>query len=254
METKKKTNELVIKRKKKLLYRKTILFMIILISILCTLCIKLPYFGIQDIQVLGSKNVSKDDIIKLSTISKGENIFRINISKIKKSIKANPYIEDVTIKRQLPNKISLNIQERDIQYFIKENNKYYILDNKGVVLDIKDNMSNMDLVGIDGISSDGLKIGQLFLKDDKRKSDVLASFSDLLKRNLSDIKFSSIEFTQNGLINVHVNNISVILGNEYNLETKLNKAINILSINEVKGKSGYIDVSFEGNPVVSIKK
>lgn len=57
-------------------------------------------------------------------------------------------------------------------------------------------------------------------------------------------------------IQFYYKNILIKLGNSDELNNKLNKAFNIiLQKEEVKSaKKGYVDVSFNGNPVVFIEK
>ena len=65
---------------------------------------------------------------------------------------------------------------------------------------------------------------------------------------------TSIDLTNTKDLKIHYGDIYVILGTVYGLEDKLNKAINILQSDGVKSSKGYIDVSFNGIPVVSIQR
>lgn len=44
------------------------------------------------------------------------------------------------------------------------------------------------------------------------------------------------------------------LGSNEDLPKKLNRAINIISAENLSASTGYVDVSFNGNPVFSVEK
>ena len=52
-----------------------------MISLFVTLCLKLPYFNVKNIQINGNKNISQKDIILLSKISIGNNMFYIKFKR-----------------------------------------------------------------------------------------------------------------------------------------------------------------------------
>ena len=74
----------VLRKNSKKEKQKIVLIFILLASVFITLCLKLSYFNINEIKVFNNKNISSEDIIKLSNINKGSNIFYINTQKILK--------------------------------------------------------------------------------------------------------------------------------------------------------------------------
>ena len=77
-----------------------------------------PIFNITDIEVLNNSMVPSDTIISLSGIQKNENIFRFISTKVSNNIKQNAYIEEVHIKRVLPNKVQIEVTEREPKFSI----------------------------------------------------------------------------------------------------------------------------------------
>ena len=75
-----------------------------------------PIFNIKEISVENNDFLSKDTIISLSELSTGQNIFKINKNNIARKIETNAYVENVKIKRKLPNKIILEVTERNRDY------------------------------------------------------------------------------------------------------------------------------------------
>jgi len=252
--TLKRSNKLIIQRKRKITFRRGILFLVILCSVLSTLCLKLPYFNINEILVVNNRVVSSDSVINLSGLLKGNNIFYINTRNIKNSLHKNPYILDIKIKRHLPNKVVFDVKERLAVFYFIQDSKYIILDDHAIILEVRNNVDNIDLVKIEGIVSGNIITGETLKQEENRKIDVLTQMSDLIKRNSSDVKLSKIDVTELSKINIYSSEMLIKIGSSFNMEIKLNKALNILSKQEFKGKKGYIDVSFQGDPVVYIEK
>lgn len=114
---KKSKNQLIIKRRRRKFVKKCFILLILLISTLTGLCLKHPYFNVKKIEVINNKNISKEEIIKLSRIYEGDNIFYINMDRTKRDILNNPYILKAEVKRKLPNKILIDISEREAIFY-----------------------------------------------------------------------------------------------------------------------------------------
>ncbi len=106
-----------IKKRRKRIKKIAILF-VFLISILVTLCLKIPYFNIESIEVQGNVNISKEEIKNISTIKIGNNIFYANKKNAIENILLNPYIEEVKITKNFL--ISY-------KYILKKEKHYFII-------------------------------------------------------------------------------------------------------------------------------
>lgn len=251
----KSKNELILKRRRKKRIKNSILLLLLLICIFITLCLKLQYFNINDIQVTGNRNITKDEIVKLSAIEKGNNIFYTNLIKASTNIRSNPYIQSVKIKRKLPSTLQVEVVERDSYFYGNDaSGKYVIIDNEGVVLEIRKEINNMKLLKIQGFDFSKAKVSKVLPTDDSRRIKLLNTFTDLLKFDKSGLPLSIIDISNLLDIKLYYGNICVKLGNSEDIQNKVNKAINIIVINKLKDSKGYIDVSYDGNPVFYIEK
>ena len=241
--------KLLKKRRRRRKQKRIILITILLSTILITMAVKLPYFNITSIKVQGNKNASIDEIKKEANGALNQNIFLFSGKEIKQKLIGNKYIHDVKVNKKLPNKVTINIQEREASFYIKQEKEYLITDVKGNILERKNNIKGMSLVGLEGFKESDIKDNVLNFKSN-RQEKVLQEILDLLNKNMSNIKVTAINLSDIYNIVVKSNNIEVILGNEYNLHEKLNKGINIINLHKIKDKKGYIDVSYEGNPIV----
>ena len=136
------------KRKKKRYLLRLLIFILILIGLYFILHIE--YFTIDGITVAGNKDVSDKEITELSEIKTGENIFDVHPFFAERRIKKNLYIESVDVKRMLPNRIEIIVDERDgkAQFVMgkKKNEKYVVTDNDGRVLEIAKDEQQATLV------------------------------------------------------------------------------------------------------------
>lgn len=114
-------------KKKKLNYRKLMILILFvyLIGYSTYYIFKEP---IRNIIITGNVYVKDYEIIETSKIKDYPSIFSINTSIMKKNIKKNPLISDVTIKRDLKFRLKINIVEESI-IMLKSTDKKLVLSN-----------------------------------------------------------------------------------------------------------------------------
>ena len=105
-----------------------------------------PLFNITQIEVINTNLLSKDKVISLSGIKKDQNIFRFLKSDVIKKIKEDPYVQDVKINRQLPNKVQIDIEERQRNFSLEFLNGYAYINNQGYILEISQDKLNLPVI------------------------------------------------------------------------------------------------------------
>ncbi|MGH4120066.1 cell division protein FtsQ/DivIB [Clostridium sp.] len=250
------SEKLLKKRKVKKQVRNLMLLVIIMLSTLVTLCLKLPYFNIENIKITGNVNASNAKINEQVSAQLNNNIFYANFVDSKKEIIKNPYILDVKIKKKLPNKISIEIVERVAVFYGKVKDTYYIIDNQGKLLEKKSNIKGMNLVNLVGLKLENCKVGDTILSEN-RKMDIaneLANIINVYRKTKDNIIINSVDISNVLDVKVFSGKMCIKLGTTEDLENKFNRAINILAQPKYKTTAGYVDVSFKGNPVVHIQE
>lgn len=125
--------------KKKRRRKKRYLLRLLIIIMACTgiyFALHVDYFIVDGIAVAGNKEISDEEIVKLSKIETGENIFDIQPWFAERRIKKNLYIEDVKVKRKLPNKIEITVEERRCRVQFVKGKQFVVTDGEGMVIDI----------------------------------------------------------------------------------------------------------------------
>ena len=187
------------KQIKKLNKKKVIISIIIVFfMIICGTIYYLttPVFNIANIKVYGSNINSIDTYISLSGININQtNIFAVTNGSIVNRIKQNPYVENVSIEKKLPNIVELHITERSVDYQINYLNSYIYLNNQGYILEI--NEEKNDVLFIEGLSSTNgsLKIGQRLINKDLIKLDTILRVTNYLKYNNVESKLTKVNVT-----------------------------------------------------------
>lgn len=260
-----KDGKYIIENKEKLLYKRKhkkrvkhlVLLSIIMVSILITLCFKLPYFNIATIEILGNSNASKDEIVEAAKIKLGSNIFYESFVDSKKRITENPYILNVKFKKVLPNKIEIQIEERVAVFYGKVNKVYYILDNKGILLEKRSDIKNKNLVNLIGFNYEKCEVGDLIVTEDDRKINIANEITNIIteyRKTNSAIVITMVDVNNILDVKIFSGEMCIKFGTADDLKNKFNKAINIISQLQYKGAKGYVDVSSKSNPVVFIEQ
>ena len=241
-------DKLILKRRRKKRIKRNIIIIIFLMAILCTMAIKLPYFNIKSFTVTGNKNAVIKEIEQYYSTELNKNIFLFNSQGLKERLNKNKYIEKVSIKRKLPNKVEIKVHEREASFYFSIDKLNYIVDSKGNILETTENIKGRNLMELKGFSEKDIKNNSLEINERQKK--LLQELLQLISSNTSSIKITAIDVYDFTSIKVYSNNIKIIIGTEYSLRDKLNKGINIIILHKIHGKKGYVDVSYNGNPVV----
>lgn len=132
-----------------------------------------PLFNIKQIDVLQNAKISDDEIISLSQIVPNENIFKIIDWQIKNDIKQNAYIDEVKIKRVLPDKLQITVTERTTTYMIECINSYAYINNQGYILEISKEKLNVPIITGQNTILEEIKPGNRLQEEDLHKLETV---------------------------------------------------------------------------------
>jgi len=120
-----------------------------------------PLFTVQNIVLQGNKTVPKEDLLALAKVANGANIFQAPTGSISKNISLHPVVKSVSIKRQLPNTLIINVVERKPVAIIPVKNGFAKVDEQAVFLQRTDTWPQEPLPIISGIQLPAtLNLGQ----------------------------------------------------------------------------------------------
>ena len=240
-------------KKRKKLIKKMILMTIVIVVGGFIFITRAPIFNIKSIALKG--NVTIADEVILSEVSDriGLNIFTVNQRQIKEEVLKNRYVSTVDIKRKGINTLEINITEEAPVYYIDNGIELLIINNDLEVLEEVDNIQGRNLVEVKGID--------LSAKDDENRIDefnsyksILSNFYPFISKNRESIYLSSLDISN--LVNIigYIGNVEILFGDDSDLYNKMENVYRIMLADNVNIGKGYINVSFNGSPVVKIEE
>ncbi|UCG79206.1 MAG: FtsQ-type POTRA domain-containing protein [Nitrospirota bacterium] len=96
---------------------------------------KIVLFPIKDIEVLGNKHLSDNEISKMSRLEKGESIFAVRSRTVVKRLEASPWIRSVSVRKEMPDRIVIMITEAVPSALLNDNGEYFLVGSDGKVLE-----------------------------------------------------------------------------------------------------------------------
>lgn len=210
--------------------RRLITFILLFFTMmLIIIYLQTPISKVSTVEIKGNKNVSKDQIISLSSIHKGQTEFwSLSKQKAAEKIEQNKLIKKAEISKQLPNKIAISIEEYKSIAFLQKHNVYYSVLENGTVLpeevtptDIGPTLNNWE-------------------EDEKlvQMAKQLNKLSDSVKKSISEINYTP-QKSNPWLIRLYMNDGYIVTASLKTFGQKMNSYPAI--IKELpKGEKGII--------------
>ncbi|WP_133016563.1 cell division protein FtsQ/DivIB [Clostridium cuniculi] len=240
-------------KKRKKLIKKLILITIVLVVGGFIFITKAPIFNIKAITFKGNVTISSEVLLSGVSDRIGLNIFTVNEKDIKEEVLKNRYVSTVDIKRKGINTLEINITEEAPVYYINNGIELLIINNDLEVLEEVDNIEGRNLVEIKGID--------LSVKDDESRVDefnsyknILTNFYPFISKNRESIYLSSLDVSN--IVNIigYIGNVEIFFGDDSDLYNKMENVYRIMLDDNINIAKGYINVSFNGSPVIKIEE
>ncbi|MEG0156088.1 MAG: FtsQ-type POTRA domain-containing protein [Anaerovoracaceae bacterium] len=149
------------------------------------------YFDVKTIEVTGNVNYNQEEVIALSGLETGGNIFKLPRKEAMKNLLKDSYIEKAKVKRKFPKTVVLNVTERKEMAAIPYGEEYIIIDSKGYVLNKV--AEEPKLTQLLGLTIKEMKKGQVI---EVKENNVLENTLDMLQAiEYSDLFFKKIDMT-----------------------------------------------------------
>ncbi|MBN2283045.1 MAG: FtsQ-type POTRA domain-containing protein [Deltaproteobacteria bacterium] len=161
-------------------------------------------FRLHDAEVRGCRHVSEQEVIERAGIVPSMNILRINPSKMERQVKANPWVKDVSVGREFPDRLIIEIVEREPAALIRKEGSLFILDREGEVFKGLKSDDSVNLPVLTGILERGVADKALVRKCYSLMRCLSARESFPQIEHVSEIqvdeRFGFTLYTDNGLV------------------------------------------------------
>ncbi len=229
------------------------LLRIIIVILLCVAVfffLQSSVFTVKTIEVRGLERINEEDIITLSGIEMGSNLFDVNRQEAEELIALHAAVDNVAVNTRPPHKILITVTERDAVAWVPGDDCYYLMDNQGYIF-IKRQEYNDYLPLITGLElPENLPVG-LQLSGIKGLDDAIE-----VSRVLGDYcrgQLRELHYTEKGNFVFFIGDLKVRLGKNEDMWKKKNTLDGLLQQIPASAlpQVEYIDVSSPSNPVVS---
>ncbi|TFZ40096.1 FtsQ-type POTRA domain-containing protein [Soehngenia longivitae] len=217
------------KRRRKRFFRRIFLLFIVIV-IIYNAIIRIDLFNVGKIEISGNNITTEAQIIEKADIKKGDNLFRINRFTLADRLREIGYIEEIDIDKVFPSTIRIKIDERIPYVEVIFNEKYYVFDINGILLEKRTEPLG-ELTLISNLKIQDIKEGQ--------KLDINSEFIDIFNdEKVIEVvsKIKSFDFTDENNIKIILDeDIPVEFGSLYNIKYKLLELGEI--INDIEKKN-----------------
>lgn len=201
----------------------------------------LDYFNIDNYAIVNNEHYSDEEILRMSGVIKGANMFRVRISPWRDKLLKDPYIQSAKIKRTLPNGIKISVVERKEKALVSLDEKYVIIDGEGIAL--KEIEESNELPILKGLEMTEIILGE---KLEFAGSDYDKCLTILSKTEESNIDFMEIDLS--GII------VTIKINDKLSCKSDINNAVEsidnikniLLKLEEDKIERGTIQIGSNG--------
>lgn len=201
-------------------------------------------FKIDTIQVSGTSRYSAAEIINISGIQKGENLFLAKTKEAGVKLQQKlPYIRTAKVGRRFPAQIIITVSEEPVSGALKYNNKYAVIGTSGKVLELADKMPE-NCPSIQGLKLSKVEIGKSIAYTDTTQQTAFQDVTTAIAGSKLE-KVTGIDLSAPYKIQiVYDKRITMNLGLASDLNYKLRFAKSILDAGNFKSdEKGVLDLS-----------
>lgn len=179
--------------------KKFFLIIILIIFLLCAgvfFIIDSGVFSIHQVNVLNNYKYTQEEIIEMSGVVFGTNTFKLKSEDISRRIEFDPYIKQAEVKRNLPDGLTITIEERQDTACIYFLDHWIIIDEEGFVLRTVE--TNPQLTIVEGLIIEDFTIGEkLKVSNQTFLNDTL---SVIIETNKNDLFFKRMKIESDQII------------------------------------------------------
>ncbi len=128
------------RKRRRQISRRVVVTLLLLVGICIGICFT-PVFHIKEIQVSGTNEIPTEEVIGSSGVTVGQNIFNFNIHDVAEALETIPYVDEVTIRRNYPNRLVIEVREAVPVAYVTVGSTFAVVDKDSKVLEICEDQS-----------------------------------------------------------------------------------------------------------------
>lgn len=208
-----------------------------------------PFFYIKDIEVEGNSLLSKTNVVSLSGVKRGDNLFNVKKSVVINNLMKEPYIGNVKVEKKLPKTIVINIIEKKPRAVMEVEGQRLILDSELNILEKnRARAGTVNLIGFLDFLPENSESIKKSIKD--RKLDIF--FDNFFKLDTKD--FKEIILVDEQITIKYEDGREILFGDYYDSEYKFKLLEEIVKDVGARGiEFDIIDMTKGKYPILTIR-
>lgn len=218
-----------------------LLILIIVITVVFILSRTL-LFNINKYVISGNEKYTDSQILAAGNLDTGDNMYRLDLDKTEDNIKKSLiYIEDITLRRKLPDTLYIDITEASAYACCEyEGNRYCVISRSGRYLETEQPNKREDLLCVYGMELTGVALGEDITSSDDDKIDIVFDLFDAVEDTCQG-KITYIDITDRTNIKIgYEGRIDIDFGSSLDYEYKLKYITAIIEDNLDENATGKI--------------
>ena len=239
------------------------------------LFLRFGVFSVRAITVIGNRDISTEEIIRISGIHWGDSMIRLNEKQVRERIESDYRLQFGYLKKNLPNQVTLNIREREECCWFTYGGILYQMDKNRMVLSETESLFEegqdaqgqqvqqetadfrrirSGLVQLKGLNiRSGCRVGQrLMLAQPAQQTAISNLFLEMKVLGCAEIIQEADVSNPSGILLVTRDGFTVVLGNQENLHAKLRSMLLVRAeLIRMGYSSGTITVTNPRSPLYS---
>ncbi|MCQ2464477.1 MAG: FtsQ-type POTRA domain-containing protein [Oscillospiraceae bacterium] len=200
-------------------------------------------FNVNGVVITGMKDSSytEDDIIDSSGIVRGDNLIRMKTARIReRMLDKLIYIDDVEIKKNLPDKVEINIVPSKGTAYVECRGGYMLVSESWRIIGHAEQPEDRNLIVVKGFDPKTNEEKTTMMSNDSDKDEALRSIlGEIKEQNIENIVSVDISDKFDIVLN-YQNRIKIKIEKPDDIEYKLRYAYRIITDELRDNKSGYL--------------
>lgn len=90
--------------------------------------------ALTEISVTGNQRLTYGQVLEAAGLRLGQNSLGVNVTRVEAALTQNPWVEFVTVRRQLPDKLYITVTERQPSFWVRMDGHLYFADAEGKII------------------------------------------------------------------------------------------------------------------------
>jgi cell division protein FtsQ len=117
-----------------------------------------PWFRVNEVAIIGLKHIKEDEILKTLMIPPDSSLLSLKSSQLAKRLESLPWVESSVVQLSLPNRVVVEIAEREPLAVIHSED-FFLIDNDGKLVSRASSEQRQGFLLVEGFSGLSLKEG-----------------------------------------------------------------------------------------------